>query len=336
MKKSKITAFLLSAVATAQALTCTASAGYIKEGDTPLYDITPTVEGEIRSVDIPDADEKNSFSVYYFYYDKNGNKVTDKSLLYIDHSRSDSFEFDMRMRIVDKKTGRLRGNYTGFTKSNKGRRYYSNGERLYGWHKIDNSWYHFNDNGYADTGRVKICGAYYTFDKNGRWLNKVSRNGLAPKDFFVEARTPVRSYNTNGYIHYGYDMETESDVEKNVKFLSADKQIFYCMFLESGFEHGKKYTFEWDYPEKITKNYLDGKENINCSYGTMPVMDYVTTISYGGKTTEILYNFDNTVINHIDINALSAYRLTSGLQFFRYNALYKKYPEPEADYMLLE
>ena len=240
-------------------LAVNASAVYIPEGYTPVYDITPTVEGSLTDKFIDEGGGHGRTE--YYYLDKNGEIVTGCSLLYIDRSYEDDLCADMRMRSVDKVTGKITGYYTGFTKNSKGKRYYISGERIYGWYKIGNYWYHFDENGYADTGRTKICGAYYTFDKSGKWTGRVSKNGVAPEDFTFSFITWGSAFDTDGYIYYGDGAENEEDdfkrYETQVKFSGRDRQIFYCMLLESGFGDGKAYDFGGAYlsekAEEITE-----------------------------------------------------------------------------------
>lgn len=332
MKKSKLITAFLTAVTAASMLSATASAGYIPEGYTPVYDITPTVEGSLQDKFI---DEGGGFGrTEYYYLDKDGKVVTGRSLLYIDRSYEDDMGVDMRMRTVDKQTGKITGYYTGFTKSKAGRRYYVSGERIYGWYKVGSYWFHFDEKGYADTGRTKICGAYYTFDEKGRWTGKVSKNGIAPEDFAFSFTTWGSAFDTDGYIYYGEGAEDEEAVgfkryEAQVKFSGRDRQIFYCMLLESGFADGKDYDFGYTYVCEKEGEIAEksGKE----IYMSVTEHETVYTLKYtlNGKSGSVKFGFDSRQIAHIDKDCFSAYRLAKSAGDYRTYYLYNKYPRPE-------
>ncbi len=333
MKKLKLISVFLTAVTMASTLSVTASAGYIPEGYAPVCDITPTVEGSIEEKRI---DLGGGFGrVEYYYLDKNGEAVTGRNLLYCDRNNEKELGVDMRMRTVDKETGKITGYHTGFTKSKAGRRYYVSGERVYGWYKVGNYWYHFDDNGYADTGRTKICGAYYTFDEKGRWTGKVSRNGIAPEDFEFSFTTWGSAFDTDGYIYYGKGTEDEENAdfkryEAQVKFSARDRQIFYCMLLESGFADGKDYDFGSAYLSKKEDEIIE-KSNGREIYMSATEPETVYTLKYtlNGKSGSVKFGYDSVQITHIDEDCFRAYRFADGIGDYSNNYLYKKFPQPE-------
>lgn len=329
MKKSRILTAALSAVTAVTALSTTASAVWVKPDEAPLIDLTPSVEGE-RYEEWVKIDEVSSVLNRY-YLDKNGEKVTGKKLLWIDYSFETEIGSAMRMVEADPETGELHGNYTGFTKSSEGRRYYDDGKRIYGWYKIGNSWYHFDENGYADTGKVKICGASYTFNEKGKWTGKVSKSGIAPKDFeLTYASGWMNSFSTDGNIFYGEDYEDEK-YEKQIKFSARDRQVMYCMFLESGFEIGKDYRFESEDVYETVRSYGE-KYELGDDLGiceTTDTLSDIVTVSYGGKTSKISFGYDSYQLIHLEEDFLRGYILTNNIYQYRRNYLYKKYPMPE-------
>jgi len=332
MKKSKLISALLTAATMASMLSVNASAGYIPEGYAPVYDITPTVEGSLQDKFI---DEGGGFGrTEYYYLDKDGEVVTGRSLLYCDRSYEYDMGVDMRMRTVDKKTGKITGYYTGFTKNSKGKRYYFSGERIYGWYKVGNSWYHFDEKGCADTGRVKICGAYYTFDKNGKWTGKVSKSGIAPKDFKLEVSDihGMSSFDTDGYIFYGEDYD-DKKYTADVKFSARDRQIIYCMFLESGFVTGEKTELGYS----MLDDYLEGVNEDVMAWETEPAFGFVIRVTADGKISEIRYDRVCKQVMHVNKDCFNAYNFAESLFSYKTNTLYKKFPRPEnVDWVTIE
>ncbi len=336
MKISRITTLFLISVAMASMLSADASAMFIAEGDTPVYDVTPTVEGRVERVH---TDLGGGYGrVDDYYVDEKGEKVTGYSLLYVDNSMEGDVGANMLMMSVDKETGEIQGCYDGFTKNSKGRRYYRSGERIYGWYKIGNYWYHFDEKGYADTGRVKICDAYYTFDKNGRWLNKVSRDGLAPEDFSLsfESAYGMSAFDTDGYIYYGEDYD-DKKYTRNIKFSNRDRQIFYCMLLESGLSGGKDYDFGSTYMSEFIDEYSEKTEEELFSWATEPETVYTISYTLNGRSGSVKFGYDSVQITHLDEDCFKAYRFTDGIADYRRYYLYEKYPQPKGvDWVTIE
>ena len=332
MKKSRLITAFLTAVTAASMLSVTSYAGYIPEGYTPVCDITPTVEGSLKEKRINLGGGHGK--VEYYYLDKNGEVVTGRNLLYCDRSDENELYSDMRMRTADKKTGRITGYFTGFTKGKAGKRYYVSGERIYGWYKVGNNWYHFDEKGYADTGRVKICGAYYTFDKNGKWTGKVSKSGIAPKDFKLEVSDihGMSSFDTDGYIFYGEDYD-DKKYTADVKFSARDRQIIYCMFLESGFVTGGKTELGYS----MLDDYLEGVNEDVMAWETEPAFGFVIKATVGGKTSEIRYDRVCKQVMHVNKDCFNAYNFAENLFSYKTNTLYKKFPRPEnVDWVTIE
>lgn len=332
MKKSRIALSFLSVFTAVTALSSTASAVYVRDGDTPIFDLTPTIEGELK-IEHTDLGGGNG-KVSTYYVDKDGDPVTGYSVLYIDASDKNEVSSDMVMYRIDSKTGEIKGKYTGFAKNTKGRRYYKNGKRVYGWYKIGKKWYHFNEDGYADTGRTKVCGTYYTFDKKGKWTGKVSSKGLAPKDFSVKLSVAgLRSFDTKGNIYYGSGWDADgnySKYEKKIDFSAGDRQIMYCMFLESGFSEGKNYKYDNAYLDKKIADYTKDSGNKELSaYSTSPVIDYKLTVTCNKKTSEIVFTEDAVQLIHVDKKCFNAYVFAKNLKSYYTDFLIEKFPEPE-------
>lgn len=332
MKKLRVLTALLSAATAISALSFTASAGYIKDDNTPCYDISPSVKGEIRRVS--EQTGEYTASVSYYYYDENDNIVKNKGLLYIDYSSPDEIGYNMRMVNVEKSTGKLKGDYTGFTSSSDGRRYYDSGRRVYGWYKVGKSWYHFDKNGYADTGRVKICGSYYTFDEKGKWTGKVSKKGLAPDDFSLSFSNGLSSFNTDGYIYYGSDWD-DNKYEKTVKLSARDRQAIYCMFLESGFSENEEYNYEY-LSDKISEYTKDCENDALLFSESTPTIIKSAEITCGEKSFKISFSDDCEQITHFDESSFRAFTLVENLSDYRTKYLYTKHPKPKADYIMLD
>ena len=325
MKLRKLTALFLAAV-TAASLSVSASAGYVKEGTTPLIDIKQSVKGEFRREN-PDG------TGHAHLYNEKGEIIKGKSLVYLDLSSKYELAFRMRMHRFDKETGQFTAKtYTGFTKDKKGRRYYDKGVRIIGWYKIGNSWYHFNKNGYADTGKVKIAGVRYTFDEKGKWTGKVAKSGLAPKDFNLEIKGSLGSYgfSTDGVLSYGqtYDGLYTTDI----KMSKIDKQVFWSMYQESGMEalNGTAITEKYLYDVTFKSDYLkDAPETLEVMGSSEPSSNYTIKATINGKEAIIIYEPDvGHQLIHFDETAYKFHNLTTNLLGY-YSTLRAKYPPAE-------
>lgn len=322
MKFRKLTALFLATV-TAVSLSVSASAGYVKEGEAPLIDIKQSVKGEFRREN-PDGTGRA------YLYNEKGEIIKGKSIVYLDLSSEYELAFRMRMHLFDKETGQFKAKtYTGFTKEKKGRRYYANGERIIGWYKVGNNWYHFNKDGYADTGKVKIAGVRYTFDEKGRWTGKVAKSGLAPKDFNLEIKGSLGSYgfSTNGTLSYGYTYDGLYTTD--IKISKLDKQVFWSMYQESGMEalNGTAITEKYLYDVTLKSDYLkDAPETLEVRGSSAPSSDYTIKASINGKEAVIIYEPDvGHQLIHFDEKAYTLHNLTTNLLGY-YKALKAKYP----------
>lgn len=333
MRNSKLSAAALSAIMAASALSLSAGATCIPEGREPVLDLSPAIEGSVKREEVKTS--AYSSTVYKYYYDKNGNKIKNRNIIYLDMSDPDELGSRMLMVNMDKETGELGGTYTGFTRSKKGLRYYQYGERIYGWFKYGKSWYHFNENGYADTGRVELAGGKYTFDENGRWTGKLIKSALAPEDFYAEFGVefgvefggyPER-FNSDGFIKYGDDMVNDCEVTAQVKLSDIDRQIMYAMFMESGFEMNESYSFSTDEMNKRINKYTVNSDF--SVYDSEPSLSYTVKVSFGGESTDISFCTDCEQVIHIEEDFLNAYNLTGRMLNYQQNYLYKKYPRPE-------
>lgn len=319
----KIISFILAAACTAAvAQTAFAWDGSVKT----VNDSSRAVH--IYTTAVQDENDPNLYSV--FYTDKDGNKLNGR--IYGDFA--DENELAPRLLLADFKDGKANFVY-GFTKNSAGRRYYTRGERAYGWKKINGYWYHFDvKSGYADTGKTKICGAVYTFDENGRWMNRVSKSGIAPKDFNVS----ISNGNSRGFdtaekkLYYGW--KSSGVQEAKIKIPAADRQILWCMYLESGFEAGTEEVFDEKYINSVFGK-LFPKDSSYSFYSSDPETVYNITINASGKTSGISYNTDTDQIALLDEKAFRAALLNK--QYWEYyNGLKEKYPytgSEEFDYI---
>lgn len=266
------------------------------------------------------------------YADKDGNHLNGRFY----GNFADENALAPRLLLADFEDGVANFVY-GFTKNSKGKRYYTRGERAYGWKKIDGYWYHFDvKSGYMDTGKTKICGAAYTFDEKGRWTYRVAKSGLAPEDFCVEYRGEI----SNGFdtakkkLYYGW--AGSGVAETKVKISARDRQILWCMFLESGFELGGSEDFNGKYIEDFCRKTLSNSSDYDYVwYGSDPSVDHTMTITADGKTAKIKYNEDTNEIALLDEKAYRAQLLYKQYRAY-FLELKEKYPytgEEELDFL---
>ncbi len=333
MKLRKLTALFLTAI-TAATLSISASAGYVKEGTTPLIDIKPSVKGELRREN-PDGTGRA------FLYNEKCGIITGKSIAYLDMSDSNALGFDMRMYCFDKETGQfLAKPYTGFTKDSKGRRYYYNGERVIGWFNVGNSWYHFGKNGYADTGKVKIGGAKYTFDDKGRWTGKVSKSGLAPKDFSLSIAGSLggKGFSTDGVLCYG-EKEAGGKYNVDIKLSKRDKQVFWSICEENGIEELNGISVNDSYISKniMNSDYLkDAPDELEMAGECDPSVTYAVKVTANGKKITVEYEPEAAdQLIHFDETAYKINNITSNIYNYYQSILCVKYPRDESIEMAL-
>lgn len=294
----------------------TAEAGVIDKCESPSFDTKGIVQA-YRYVQ-PEG---------IFYGDKDMNRLD--GLVYADLSYPDEIRSDLR--LAKYKDGQRESFYTGFTKSSRGKRYYINGERAYGWHKIKNNWYHFDTyTGYMSVGRTKICGTAYVFDKNGKWTGKLSKDGLAPSDFSLTFFSPNAKcgFDTkDSKIFYG---DTESGTaEGKIKLSSRDRQVLYCMVLESGIENYSGTVFDEEYILKAAAQFGDEYEYEL----TGPTIQYDISAAMNGQSYSVQYTKDISQITAADKNAFNSDQLYSKCFAF-FNELKQKYPYSGGDEIL--
>lgn len=256
------------------------------------------------------------------YTDKDGNHLNGR--LY--GNFADENELAPRLLLADFEDGAANFVY-GFTKNSKGKRYYTRGQRAYGWKKIDGYWYHFDvKSGYMDTGRTKICGAAYTFDEKGRWTYRVAKSGLAPEDFCVKYTGAILNGFDTAEKKLYYGMTGNGVAEAKVKISARDRQIFWCMFLESGFELGDSEDFNEKYIEDFCRETLSNASDYDYVwYGSDPSEDSTVTITADGKTAKIKYNDDTDQIALLDEKAYRAKLLDEQYRAY-FLELKEKYP----------
>lgn len=286
----------------------TAEAGIIDKCENPSFDTKGIVQA--YRYEQPDG---------YFYGDKDMNRLD--GLVYADFSSS--YVIGSDLRLTKFKDGQRESVYTGFTKSSHGKRYYISGERVYGWHKIKNNWYHFDTyTGYMSVGRTKICGTAYVFDENGKWTGRLGKGGLAPSDFSLTFFSPSAKcgFDTkDSKIFYG---DTEAGTaEGKIKLSSRDKQVLYCMILESGIENYSGTVFDEQYILKAAAQFGDEYEYEL----TEPTIQYDISTNLNGQRCSVQYTKDISQITAANKNAFDSDQLYNKCFAF-FNELKQKYP----------
>lgn len=319
-------AFAAAAVSSAAILSCTVCAGYVDDWETVV-----DKSGLVQAYRVELPDESNSAISTVYYADKNNKKLN--GLLYANMAYPDSTA--PKFLMVEFNDGNIKQYVSGFTKSSEGKRYYIKGERAYGWHKIKGHWYHFDTkSGYMDTGKTTIGGAVYTFDKNGRWTYRVSKDGIAPKNFSVNFMgTGSDGFDTaEKKLFYGWN--ENGTAEASVKIPARDRQILWCMYLESGFEQGNSEVFDDDYMTDFCKSFFPADSEV-VAYSSLPEIVYDITVNVGDTSAKIEYNTDSDQIALIDEKTFRADLLYNGYR--RYFAeLEEKYPYTGEPLMTLE
>lgn len=272
--------------------------------------IVVDTSGAVQIYEVNEPTEYDNWFLTY-YTDKNGNKFDGKYLYanfadekdIVPYLRLAYFE-DVGIAFAD-----------GFSKNSKGKRYYESGERVYGWKKIDGYWYHFDTySGYMDTGKTKICGAVYTFDKNGRWTKRVSKSGLAPEDFSV---------NYSSGWGFGFDTAKKEvfygpPLSAKVKIPAADRQVLWCMYLESGFETGSAEKIDFEYMENFIEEFGYGQSiDVKHSIYGRKIVDKIT-VTAANSTAEITFDCDVKQISLLDEKAYRAWLLDKQYSDYRY------------------
>lgn len=307
MKFGKIISAVLASAAAFAAVTSSVSAGWVREGDTPLIDTTTSANKKI----VRDGG--------IYLVDKDGNRIS--GLAYGDFRYHDELRYDLRMAEFDE-NGSFDGYYNGFTKDNYGKRYYVKGVRAYGWRKIGGNWYHFDrETGYMDIGKTKICGVTYVFDENGKWTGRVGKSGLCPEDFSLNIKLNLggSGFSSDGTIYYGETVENGM-YSADVKISNRDRQIIYCMLVESNAVDNSEKLIDYDYYSNRVFEYIPEGFGIE---ETEPVSVYTINANVDGESYEFVFNLDAYQIVHFDQDALDVSFLYESVQSF-YNWLYDR------------
>ena len=307
---------IISLMAAASCVLTLSQTAFAWDSNVPLVvDTSGTVQ--IYQVREQDKDDHTKATVYYA--DKDGNKLN--GLMY--GNFADESELAPSLLLADFEDGKA-DFVNGFTKSSKGKRYYVRGERTYGWKKIGGYWYHFDTKtGYAAAGRTNICGAVYEFDEKGRWTNRVSKSGFAPKDFSVSFSGGWGGgFDTaEKKIYYGDTMD--GTAEENIKISAKDKQILWCMFLESGFEWDCEELFDLDIAIDFFKKTMPDVDGIY--EVSLPHIVRTIKVTAEGKSAEISYDADIDSLAVLEKNLYRAWLLNKQYMDY-YNELEEKYP----------
>lgn len=212
-----------------------------------------------------DYDYRFDCEVYEYYYDRDGSPLTGLYYGYAENKYNGTDFGDDNFKGMNERLsgmhcfsdeGLFLGYYSGYTKDSVGKRYYSSGKRIIGWYKTEDGWRHFDRDGYMSVGKTKIGGSNYYFDENGLWTYRLDKSGLAPEDFAV--RFEPAAIDLPG-IDGGFDSGIENaapqkffseclvplklvdngnwisgDKSREITISNRDRQVLYCMFLESG------------------------------------------------------------------------------------------------------
>lgn len=301
-------------------------------------------------------DEDEEFEhpeVYEYYTYEDGSPMT--GLCYTYYSADlDGMDYgeenfsglnDSRKRMIELGSdGLYLGNYDGYTTNAEGKRYYIYGKRVYGWVKTKDGWRHFDRDGYMSTGKTEICGANYYFDDNGVWTGKYSKSGKAPEDFNIEFRKGSEhieggiGFNTEKSEIYYLECDTVidgvtkyGDTTINAKISNADKQVLYCMFLESGIseenmpaELDGKYLYDFmDKHNKDENGYIKKFREADTSSDWYC---YTVTVFADGKTYSLnFYDFIRQIASMDEASGAAVF-FADGLEYYYY-VLEEKYPQ---------
>ena len=153
------------------------------------------------------------------------------------------------------------------------KRYYTRGERAYGWKKINGYWYHFNTkSGYMDTGRTKICGSVYEFDENGVIVPDAWGLTFTAKDVTLSGCTVVflqSGGNQTGELETGsyYSLERyENGKWETVEMLPQEYDVAWPAISYPIFKNdSSEFNVEWQslYGELPAGKYRVGKDVLN-------------------------------------------------------------------------
>lgn len=278
-----------------------------------------------------------------FYRDENGvghymkdNGTLAKGLYYTLISRSPYYD-EMLMCKYDSK-GNFVDYYTGFSRTSAGRYYYLNGKRMTGWQQINGNYYHFNSKGIADTGRKKIAGCTYTFDKNGIYTGRRTVKGARPSDFAVS-------------FSYGYDDDYQFDtktatVSKLIgydryspymtayhEFTDRDKQVMWSFVSEKGlFQADTSTYYGGSYVERSIIEHFPDADTI--PEEITPCNKFTLTITANGHE----YVFSGTEgieqVTAFDETAAAVWETVQYMQRYLNAATeFKSFPESTVEYV---
>ena len=109
------------------------------------------------------------------------------------------------LRYVVSDSGEDKGLYTGWTKVNGLHRYYKEGKRCLGWHKIGGSYYYLTRYGGRARGLYQIGDTVYEFNDNGKYIGKASSD-TTPHMIMYAALDRIEAYAKKGADPDGYDI----------------------------------------------------------------------------------------------------------------------------------
>ena len=206
---------------------------------------------------------------------------------------------DEEMFVQSEAALNISSNYTGLVNTDSGLRYYRGGEEVYGWSKINGSWYHFGSNALAATGKTKIGSGNYYFTKSGKWRGRYSKKAKRPDDFNITLTVTNTSFgsgwtktifstDSDSFCVSGGDCEQLEYTELGVS--GRDMQAMYSMLdeykvfdMDEAIDYDSTYyTLLLDKYKRTDKSYSPEEDD--------SVENYTINITCGGKN----YTFNAT------------------------------------------
>ena len=165
-----------------------------------------------------------------------------------------------------------------------------------------------------DIGKTKICGVTYVFDENGKWTGRVGKSGLCPEDFSLNIKLNLggSGFSSDGTIYYGETVENGM-YSADVKISNRDRQIIYCMLVESNAVDNSEKLIDYDYYSNRVFEYIPEEFGIE---ETEPASVYTINANVDGESYEFVFNLDAYQIVHFDQDALDVSFLYESVQSF--------------------
>ena len=206
---------------------------------------------------------------------------------------------DEEMFVQSEAVLNISSNYTGLVNTDSGLRYYRGGEEVYGWSKINGSWYHFGSNALAAKGKTEIGSGNYYFTKSGKWRGRYSKKAKRPDDFNITLTVTNTSFGS-GWTKTIFSTDSDSlcvsggDCEQleytELGVSGRDMQAMYSMLdeykvfdMDEAIDYDSTYyTLLLDKYKRTDKSYSPEEDD--------SVENYTINITCGGKN----YTFNAT------------------------------------------